>query len=127
MENSIRLDKWLWAARFFKTRGLSTQAVAGGKVHVNGRRVKPSKVVTVGDILEIQRGHVPFVVQVRGINDKRCAALQAQMMYAETADSIAQRDKLREMHRLANQSVLHADRKPDKKQRRHIMRFQRQE
>jgi ribosome-associated heat shock protein Hsp15 len=127
MQNSIRLDKWLWAARFFKTRKLSTEAVAGGKVHVNGQRVKPSKLVNVGDMLEIQRGSVPTVVQVSGINDKRGSAPQAQMLYAETLASIEQREKLREMFRLANQSVHHAERKPDKKQRRHIVRFKRQQ
>ncbi len=127
MADSIRLDKWLWAARFFKTRPLAAEAVSGGKVHLNGQRVKPARVVRVGDRLGIQRGNVHFDVTVRGLNDKRRPAAEAQQLYEESAQSIAERERQREMHKLANQAVHHGDARPNKKQRRHIVRFKRRQ
>ncbi len=127
MSDSIRLDKWLWAARFFKTRALASEAVSGGKVHLNGQRVKPARAVRVGDALGIQRGNLHFDVIVRGIHDKRRPASEAQQLYEETEASLAERERLREMQKLANQAVHHGDRRPNKKQRRHIVRFKRQQ
>lgn len=122
---SIRLDKWLWAARFFKTRPLATEAVNGGKVHLNGNRVKPARAVSVDDELQIQRGSVQYTVRVAGLNEKRRPACEAQLLYVETEDSIAAREKVRELQQLASKSVHHSDGRPNKKQRRHIVQFKR--
>lgn len=127
MENSIRLDKWLWAARFFKTRRLATEAVAGGRVHLNSQRIKPAKIVAVGDRLTIQRGSTKFEVVVQAINDKRRPAPEAQLLYKETEESMQQREQLREMQRLASQSMHQSERRPNKKQRSQIIRFKRKE
>ena len=83
----MRIDKWLWAARFFKTRSLATEAVPGGRVHMDGARVKPAKDVRVGDRLEITIGEAVFAVEVRGLADKRGPASQAQRLYEETEES----------------------------------------
>src|SRR5580765_8810159 len=89
----VRLDKWLWAARFFKTRGAATEAVLGGRVHLNGARVKPSKEVRVSDSVEITIGPVKRTVEVTGISDKRGPATVAATLYAETPESIAAREQ----------------------------------
>ena len=123
----LRIDKWLWHARFFKTRALATEAVNGGKVHLNGQRVKPAKAVNVGDELSVQRGNVHFVIIVEALSDKRRPAKEAQRLYRETEDSIAERERLREMQRLAAQGVHHGDRKPSKQQRQKIIRFKRKQ
>ncbi len=123
----MRLDKWLWAARFYKTRPLAAEAISGGRVHLNGQRVKPARALRVGDRLGIQRGIVHFDVIVRGLNDKRRPAAEAQQLYEETADSIAERERQREIHKHANQSVHRSDSRPNKKQRRHIVRFKRRQ
>jgi ribosome-associated heat shock protein Hsp15 len=123
---SLRLDKWLWAARFFKTRALATEAVAGGKVHVNGDRCKPARKVHPGDSVTVHRGQEIFHIEVIGINDQRRPAYEAQQLYAETAESIARREA--EAVRRREQRV-NADpgRRPDKRERRHIRRFIRKE
>src|SRR6059058_5729878 len=87
----VRIDKWLWAARFFKTRSLATDAVAGGRVHVNGARVKPAKEVGVGDVVELTIGTVKRTVQVRGTAERRGPASVAAELYAETPESIEAR------------------------------------
>src|SRR5262249_34532341 len=89
----VRIDKWLWAARFFKTRGPATDAVLGGRVHVNGERAKPSKLVHVDDRLEITRGTVRWTLVIRELAEKRGPAAVAQTLYAETDDSRAQREQ----------------------------------
>ncbi len=93
---AVRLDKWLWAARFFKTRSMASQAVTGGKVHCNGQRVKPSRVVQMGDELRIQRGVVEMTVVVQGLNDQRRPATEAAALYLETETSIAARERQRQ-------------------------------
>ena len=80
-EDRVRIDKWLWAARFFKTRSLAAQAVAGGKVHINGARIKPARMVQAGDELRIRRGEVEFVVIVQDVAEKRGPAKEAQLLY----------------------------------------------
>lgn len=124
--DALRLDKWLWAARFFKTRALAVAAIKGGKVHLNGSRVKPSRVLHIGDLLDITRGELSFVVNVMGLNDKRRPAKEAQLLYVETEESKTERENLLEQRRLESRFVSH-DRRPDKKQRRQIHRFKRQE
>lgn len=119
----IRIDKWLWAARFFKTRALAQEAVAGGKVHVNGERVKPSRTVETGDMLEITKGEQRFAIAVVELSDKRGPAREAERLYVESEESRQQREEQAAMRKLLRQSAPHPDRKPDKKQRRHIIRF----
>lgn len=97
----LRIDKWLWCARFFKSRALATQAVAGGHVHVNGERVKPSRIVNVNDRLEITRDEVRCEVIVHGIPARRGPASEAQTHYSETPQSVAARAARREQTRLA--------------------------
>lgn len=98
----VRLDKWLWAARFFKTRALATEAVQGGRVHVNGQRVKPARDVREGDEVQITRpGASPTTVLVRAISDRRGPASEAQKLYEETAESAEAREKDRLMRKLA--------------------------
>lgn len=127
MDGSIRLDKWLWAARFFKTRPLATQAVSGGKVHLNGNRVKPGKAVTIGDKLNIQQGAHAFKVSVLGINDKRRPAREACLLYEESETSITAREKLAEMRRLASMGTQSPERRPNKHERGKIIRFKRKQ
>src|SRR5512135_1136 len=91
----VRVDKWLWAARFFKTRSLATEAVLGGHVHVGGERVKPAKEVRVGDRLEIRRGEERVAVVVTGVADRRGSASVAATLYEETAESVAARERHR--------------------------------
>ena len=100
-EGGVRADKWLWAARFFKTRGLATEAVAGGRVHVNGDRVKPARDVKVGDTLEITTQDVRWTVVVQGLAEKRGPAKVAQALYEETEESKAAREQRRLEHRYA--------------------------
>lgn len=107
MSESLRLDKWLWAARFFKTRPLAVEAVNGGKVHVNGVRVKPSKAVQLGDCVEISRGTERYEITVKGINEKRRPAKEAVLLYEESAESRRRREAMADMRRLANDTVDH--------------------
>ena len=124
----VRLDKWLWAARFFKTRSLASEAISGGKVHVNTQRVKPARTVQLGDRLEIRRGPYTYTVEVTGLSDRRGPATQAALLYRETEASITQREALAAQRRLlAAAQPNHPERRPNKKDRRHIIRFRRQQ
>ena len=125
MSQSIRLDKWLWAARFFKTRALATEAVNGGKVHLNDNRVKPGREVKVEDSLTIQRGGYIFEITVLGINKQRRPAKEAQLLYEESEDSIVARQEQAENHRLASCAHHAPDHRPNMRERRHIVRFTR--
>lgn len=118
----IRLDKWLWAARFFKTRALASEAITGGKVHVNQQRVKPARNVSEGDELDITRDTEVFQVTIMGVNDKRRPAKEAQLLYEESEESQERRKNDRELKRLQN-AGFKTDSKPDKKQRRQMRRF----
>ena len=120
---SVRLDKWLWASRFFKTRRDSVEAINGGKVHLNGARVKPSRNVQINDLLEITRNNEKYVVAVTGLNDKRRPAKEAQLLYEEDEKSIDARETEREIRRINNASVAMPTTKPNKKQRRQMHRF----
>jgi ribosome-associated heat shock protein Hsp15 len=101
-QHRVRLDKWLWAARFFKTRALATEAVQGGRVHLNGQRAKPSKDVRVGDELVITRpGAAPMTLHVSAVSDRRGPASEAQQLYEETAESTEAREQDRLMRKMA--------------------------
>ncbi|CAA6801655.1 MAG: Ribosome-associated heat shock protein implicated in the recycling of the 50S subunit (S4 paralog) [uncultured Thiotrichaceae bacterium] len=118
----VRLDKWLWAARFFKTRALASDAVAGGKVHVNAERCKSSRKVGAGDKVLVTRGVESFDVLVLGVNDKRRPAKEAVLLYEETEQSVAKRKLDAEMRKYASHEI-GGGRKPDKHQRRELRRI----
>jgi len=120
LSDGVRIDKWLWAARFYKTRSLAAQAVTGGKVHLNGMRVKPARAVKVADELEIHKDGFRFCVAVLALSGRRGPASVAQTLYQESQDSVEKRAVLREQYRLANESTPRPDRKPDKKARRQL-------
>ena len=120
---SVRVDKWLWAARFFKTRSLASKAVKGGKVHVNGHRAKASTGVHIDDRLDITKGEVTFEIDVLDLSDKRGSAAIAATLYAETPASLETRQRQAEERRVARASMPRPDIRPDKKQRRALRRF----
>ncbi|WP_227430651.1 RNA-binding S4 domain-containing protein [Psychrobacter sp. I-STPA6b] len=126
--NKVRIDKWLWAARFFRTRSLAKQAIEGGKVHFAGSRVKTSKEVSVGDTLTIRQGSASSMnektVVVKALSTERGNATIAQTLYEETEESIKQREYYSEQRKLAN--LARPDTKPNKKQRRELQRFKQQ-
>ncbi|OED40628.1 hypothetical protein AB833_11175 [Chromatiales bacterium (ex Bugula neritina AB1)] len=129
VEEKVRLDKWLWAVRFFKSRGLATEAVSGGKVHVDGARVKPSRQISVGQCIEIRKGPYEFVVHVKRLISKRVSAKEAATAYLETPESDSKRAILRQQlrdDRLAASGERLAGR-PNKRERRQIHKFKSQE
>lgn len=122
-QTELRLDKWLWAARFFKTRSAAAQAVSGGKVHVNNQRVKPSRGVHEGDELQIHRGPECMTVTVRGLSAQRRGAPEAQTLYEETQESAAAREQARLQRQFLNAALAQPAGRPNKRERRHIRRF----
>ena len=122
-----RIDKWLWCARFFKTRSMAAQAVTGGKVHVNGERVKPARDVRVGDRISLSMQGVVAEFDVLGLPERRGSAPEAQKQYAETPESVTRRAHVREQHRLADLSRPRSEGRPDKRDRRRLAKFQRQD
>jgi len=119
----LRLDKWLWAARFYKTRSLAKAAIEGGKVHLDGQRVKVSKEINLGDTLQIRQGWDEKVIEVRALSDQRRGAPEAQRLYEETADSLARRESEAAARKAAGGMIDRPARRPTKKQRRQIHRF----
>ncbi|MDG2048482.1 MAG: S4 domain-containing protein [Halioglobus sp.] len=119
----VRLDKWLWAARFFKTRSLAKAAIEGGKVHLDGRRVKVSKEISAGDILQIRQGSDEKVVRIKQLSDKRRGAPEAQLLYEETTESLARREKEALARKSAGGVIDRSAHRPTKKQRRQIHNF----
>jgi ribosome-associated heat shock protein Hsp15 len=120
----VRIDKWLWAARFFKTRSLATDAVDGGKVAINGEGAKPAKPVKIGDEVRVRVGPYEHVLVVRGLAERRGAPAVAQALYEERPDSIAARERLREQLRLAPATFTYEEKgRPTKKDRRELQRF----
>lgn len=123
--NKVRADKWLWAARFFRTRTLAKEAIEGGKVHMNGLKIKTSKELQVGDTLTIRQGHASVQEQktiiIKALSDNRGSATIAQTLYDETDESIATREFFAEQRKLQN--LARPSTKPDKKQRRDIEKF----
>ena len=123
MSDKVRIDKWLWAARFFRTRSLAREAIKGGKVHLDGVRVKPGRTLSLGDRLTIRRGDDEFVITVDDLGDRRLSAALAQEKYTEDEDSRARREAAAEQRRLDYQARAERQRRPDKRQRRQIIRF----
>jgi ribosome-associated heat shock protein Hsp15 len=119
----VRLDKWLWAARFFKTRSLAKAAIDSGKIHLDGQRVKVSKEIAVGDSLQIRQGWDEKVVLVKQLSDQRRGAPEAQLLYAETAESVARREAQALARKAAGGMIERPAHRPSKKQRRQIHDF----
>ena len=121
--SAVRLDKWLWAARFFKTRGLARDAVDGGKIHIDGVKAKPSKIITPGLEIEISRRQVDMVVIVRNVREDRRPASEAQLLYEETAESIKRRETERDLNRFSREGFQPADHRPNKRERRQMTKL----
>jgi ribosome-associated heat shock protein Hsp15 len=124
-ESEHRLDKWLWHCRFYKTRSLATASITGGKVHLNAERVKPAHRVRIGDRLSLSLHGIVGEFEVLGLPKHRGPAAEAQANYLETAESAARRIRLREQQRLADLSRPRPEARPDKRDRRRLMRLQR--
>ncbi|AMF95864.1 ribosome-associated heat shock protein Hsp15 [Vibrio fluvialis] len=122
---AVRLDKWLWAARFYKTRSLARNMVDGGKVHYNGQRTKPSKLVEVGAIITLRQGNEEKTVVIERVSEQRRGAPEAQTLYSETAESVVKRERMA-LARKLNATNPAPDRRPDKKQRRDLLKFKHQ-
>jgi ribosome-associated heat shock protein Hsp15 len=123
-QDKVRIDKWLWAARFFKTRSLAAQAVNGGKVHLGGERIKPARLVKAGDELRIQRGEEQFEVLVLGVAERRGPAKVARLLYEETEASVEARHRAGLERRLRAHDIGPLKR-PNKSERRKIVKFTR--
>lgn len=119
-EATVRLDRWLWAARFFKTRALASAAIAGGKVHVNGARAKPAKPLRVGDALRVRVGPYEWLLTVRAVTQRRGSAKDAQLLYDESPEGRAERERLADAHRLAPSPRYEGKGRPTKKDRRKL-------
>ncbi|UCG85020.1 MAG: RNA-binding protein [Gemmatimonadota bacterium] len=121
----VRLDRWLWAARFFKTRSLAVEAIAGGRVQLNGHRAKRAKLVHEGDELRIRRGPFEHLVVVKGVSERRGPAKEAQLLYEETAPSKQRREALAEQIKAVPRTSFKGKGRPTKKERRDIDRLRR--
>ena len=120
----LRLDRWLWAARFFKTRALAAAAVAGGKVQVNGTRAKPAKQLQVGDALRVRVGPYEWLVTVRGLSERRGPPQTALALYEESPEGRAARERLALQHKIAPAPTYQGKGRPTKKERREIERLE---
>lgn len=119
----VRLDKWLWAARFYKTRSIAKAMIEGGKVHYNGQRAKTSKLVEIGAVIKLRQGCDEKEVEVLALSDQRRGAPEAQKLYQETEKSVAEREKLAFARKANALSMPHPDRRPNKKERRDLIKF----
>ena len=127
MSDKVRIDKWLWAARFFRTRSLARDAIKGGKVQLDGVRVKPGRTLALGDRLTIRRGDEEFTITVEDLGDRRVSAPLAAEKYVEDPESAARREAAAEKRQLDRQARLEHQRRPDKRERRQIVRFTRRD
>ncbi|RTR25990.1 ribosome-associated heat shock protein Hsp15 [Shewanella atlantica] len=120
---AVRLDKWLWAARFYKTRAIAKDMINGGKVHYNGQRAKSSKLAELNAVIKLRQGYDEKEIIIKKLSDQRQKATFAQTLYEETPESIAKRETYAEARRLNVLNNPAPDHKPDKKQRRQLIRF----
>ena len=120
MSESQRLDKWLWSARFYKTRSLAVEAINGGHVHVNGQRIKPARTIRVGDAIKITKGQYHWRLVVEALAQRRGPATEARQLYFEDTASIQEREAIRAEYKLISPVPT---KRPDKRQRRRIIRF----
>lgn len=125
--DSQRLDKWLWAARFYKTRSLAVEAINGGKVHLNKQRVKPSRTIKVNDTLTISKPPYEHEIIVQGLNQQRRPAIEAQQLYQETPESLQKSELLKEQIKNEPLGFRHEKGRPSKRDRRNIIKFTRQD
>lgn len=125
--DKVRIDKWLWAARFYKTRSIAKHAIEGGKVRSEGQRIKPSRDITTGTLLSIKTGWDERTIEVVALSDQRRGAPEAQQLYRETEDSIKKREENAANRKLFNQLNELPPKRPTKKQRRQIHRFREQD
>jgi ribosome-associated heat shock protein Hsp15 len=116
----LRIDKWLWAARFFKTRSLAQTAIAGSRIKVNGERVKPAHDLKVGDSVVVRAGEYEWQLVVKGLSEKRGPAVQARLLYEETAESRAERERRMDVHRYSPEPASTIKGRPTKKDRRDL-------
>jgi len=123
----VRIDKWLWAARFYKTRSLAADAVDGGKVQVNGERVKPAKALRAGDNLAIRSGHFVWQVTVLALSERRGSATEASRLYSESDQSRSEREEKTALLKIERQSNPFPGGRPTKKARRQIIKFIREQ
>ena len=123
--DNVRLDKWLWAARFYKTRSLARQMVQSGKVHVDGQRPKPAKTISVGQLIKLKKGYDVMEVEVLELSDQRRGAPEAQKLYQETEASKERRAREAELRKANALYNPHPDHKPDKKERRELLKMKR--
>ncbi|MCA6971691.1 ribosome-associated heat shock protein Hsp15 [Pectobacterium carotovorum] len=122
-DDAVRLDKWLWAARFYKTRAMAREMIDGGKVHYNGQRGKPSKQVELNAEIKLRQGNEERTVVILAVSGQRRSATEAQALYQETAASIEKREKLAQARKMNALTMPHPDRRPDKKERRDLIKF----
>ncbi|WP_289997047.1 ribosome-associated heat shock protein Hsp15 [Photorhabdus laumondii] len=122
-DQAIRLDKWLWAARFYKTRAIVREMIDGGKVHYNGQRSKPSKLVELGAEIKLRQGNDERIVEVLVLSNHRRGAPEAQQLYQETEASMTNREKMAIARKMNALTMPHPDRRPDKKERRTLIKF----
>ena len=125
-DESQRLDKWLWAARFYKTRSLAVEAVNGGKVHLNGQRCKPSRTIKMEDEISITKPPYEHKITVLGLSKQRRPAVEAQLLYVESAESIEKRAQLHAQIKLQPLGFRTERGRPNKHDRKHIIKFTRQ-
>lgn len=121
--DKVRIDKWLWAARFFKTRSLAAEAVSGGKIKLNGVRPKPSKDVKIGAEIIISHGPIEKTVEVKGLSDKRGPAKEAVLLYEELPESIERREAMSQMLKMDALTRPKTDTRPNKRERRKLTSF----
>jgi ribosome-associated heat shock protein Hsp15 len=117
----IRLDKWLWAARFFKTRSMAKAAIESGKVHIDGQKAKPSKTVSMGMVLTVRQGLEKKTLIIKALSDQRRGATEATQLYEETEESLQRRETLKEARQLMPN--IETESRPNKKQRRQLLKF----
>ena len=125
MADGIRIDKWLWAARFYKTRSLAAAAISGGKVHLNDARIKPSHKLGTGDRLSIRKGPYRFLITVQRLSMQRRPAEEARMLYSESEESANERHELYRERKLQGHSARQRERRPDKHTRRKLREMKR--